>query len=840
MQMQSLLTNNPSPTSKMVEDHFDGNLCRCTGYRPILDAFQTFASDYKAENSSCKKKACWSGDIEDLCLPKTEKNKNEIKEFLQKAKTNPRDVRISKENRQWYHPVSLASVYSLILNYPNQVKKLVVGNTSIGIYKDTADADVFIYIRDVKELNFTKVQSSNVSIGSAITISKLIEFLEMTYQSQSSSYTVSHFPVIIKHLYRVANFQVRNSASWGGNIMLGHNYNNFPSDIYTVMMGAGASVTVGNASNGSQTSYSLDNFPQQSMENKVLISIEIPFAQQNEYMKTYKVSERHENSHAFVNASLRMCVNSSSQVTQQPTLAFGGIQNHVVRATQTEQYLVGKTLTSQNTLTSACNLLLSELVPNSEPGDVQYRSQLPISFFYKFYLSLLPSIPSNLQSAANAYERPVSTGKFTYDDDPIEYPVSEYMPKLDAILQTSGEAAYTDDTPKIQGTLFACFVTSTQGSASISSIDTSVALSMPGVVDFVSAADIPGQNDIDTNVGVPPQYVEPLFASSSVIYYGQPIGLIIADSQLHAEDAAKFVKVNYTNIQTPIITIDDAIENNSYFPNSGPFLNVDPITSGDVSTGFANSDQVFEGSIESPSQYHFHMETQQCIVIPNENEKLTVHISTQWPKSVQDLIARVLNIPLSQITVGLKRTGGGYGAKILRSGLIGAAASVAAYKLNRPIRLILTLNQNMEIIGKRHPYVTKYKIGVLNSGKVQALQLTYYSNGGATYDGTFGSMNMALTTSDNTYYFPNFEATGKCCRTNLPTNTYTRAPGCLPAIYVAEAVMSETAEKLGMDSDAFRQMNFYTQGQTTPAGSVLTCKFFFLQTLFIIILQVKF
>jgi len=605
--------------------------------------------------------------------------------------------------------------------------------------------------------------------------------------------------------------------------MLAHDYDDFPSDIFTVMMGAGVTVTVGDASTGSQSTYSCSDFLNVDMSTKVLISMFLPFGVQQETLETYKVSERHENAHAYVNASLRMTVNPSTLIVSgTPTLAFGGIRSHACRASQTESYLVGKNIGDQNTLTSACNLLLSELIPDAGPGNTKYRSQLPIHFFYKFYLSLLPSLPSSLTSAATPFERPISVGHITYDTDPIEYPVSEYMPKLDAILQTSGEAHYCDDTPVVQGTLYAAFVTSTQGSADIQSIDASVALEMPGVVDFVSASDIPGENNVDTNVGVPPAYVEPLFASTSVIYYGQPIGLIVADTQAHADEAAKFVAVKYTNIQTPIITIQQAIAAGSFFPEPNPALTVNSVVSGDVTTGFANSDQVFEGFVESPSQYHFHMETHQCVVAPEEDGRLMMHISTQWPASVQSLISRVLGMPQSHINVGVKRTGGGYGAKILRSGIVGCAASVAAHKLNRPIRLIMNLNQNMETQGKRHPYLTTYKIGVMNSGKVQALQLNYYSNGGATYDGTIGSMNMALETADNTYYFPNFSASGKCCRTNLPTNTYTRAPGCLPAIYVAETVMTETAIKMGMNVDQFREMNFYTQGQQTPVGSVLT------------------
>lgn len=131
----------------------------------------------------------------------------------------------------------------------------------------------------------------------------------------------------------------------------------------------------------------------------------------------------------------------------------------------------------------------------------------------------------------------------------------------------------------------------------------------------------------------------------------------------------------------------------------------------------------------------------------------------------------------------------------------------------------MSLNTNMELQGKRHEYLCEYEAGVNSDGKFQAVQFTLYSNGGATYDGTFGAMNMAMTTTDNAYYFPNFSTKGVCCRTNLPTNTYMRAPGCAPAIFFVEHVMERASQLLGMDPDTVRQTNFYQQGQVTPYGT---------------------
>ena len=599
-------------------------------------------------------------------------------------------------------------------------------------------------------------------------------------------------------------------------------------------MGIGATLTIGDALTGLSSTYDIPSFLTLNMLTKVIISLTIPFTSSGQTINGYKVSLRHENSHSYVNAVMNISVNASQIVTGNPIIAYGGVASFAQRAAQTELYLIGKSLTDINTLNTACNILMSEMVVNPEPGNIDYRSSLITSFFYKHYLSLLlPNIPSNIVSAATQYDRPVSKGTYSYSDDPIEYPVSEYIPKVDGILQTSGEATYTDDLLPSNGSLFASFVMSENGSAEIESIDAKEALLMPGVVDFVSAKDVPGQNTCNTTAGIPSEYNEEIFATSNVLYYGQSIGLIIADTQRHADDAAKHVKITYKNSQTPILTIPDAISKNSFFPNANPALTVEVVQSGNVQDGFASSSSVYEGEIFAPSQYHFHMETHSCLVHPEEGGKYSILISTQWPAIVQQTVATALGISSNNITVSTKRVGGGYGGKITRSAIVACAASVAARKLGRPIRLIMSLNSNMQLQGKRHEFLCVYKVGVNSSNKLQALQLEYYANGGSTYDGSVTTINMALTTADNVYYIPNFYATGKACRTNLPANTYMRAPGCLPAIYFIEQIMERLSHELNVDPDTLRQLNFYSQGQTTPYGTPLPCSSSLLFYLFI-------
>lgn len=117
-----------------------------------------------------------------------------------------------------------------------------------------------------------------------------------------------------------------------------------------------------------------------------------------------------------------------------------------------------------------------------------------------------------------------------------------------------------------------------------------------------------------------------------------------------------------------------------------------------------------QGEFEVGSQYHFHMETQSCIVRPVENGGYEVRSATQWLGSVQDTVAKALGVDNNKVDVIVKRLGGGYGGKIFKPRNVAAAAAVAASALRRPIRIVLDLQTNMEMLGKRCPYLFQYSV----------------------------------------------------------------------------------------------------------------------------------
>lgn len=412
-----------------------------------------------------------------------------------------------------------------------------------------------IDISQIPQLNQATISQTNGAfIGAAVTQTNCISLLK-TWSSQFESYKVKHFLAMIDHWQHVANTPVRNVACWFGSVALEHYYG-FTSDIALFLIAAEAVLTIIDAKSQQTTYVKVEEFVQQSYNftGKVCLGVSIPLLVPGDSFKSYKITLRHVNSHAIVNAAFKISTYSNGLVDGQPVFVYGGIADRAVRMTQAEQAIQGKIL-NQTTLQSICSILDKEVTPTPGPGKVAYRRSLITSLFFKFFVSCLMSIPSSLGSLVPSfYKRPASSGAEYFKTDPKEFPINKPIPKLAGKLQTSGTAVYTDDEKVPEGTLIAACVTATVSNGTISQIDASAALKAPGVVAFYCAKDIPKtQNTLDFYYETGASNL--VFADQVVEYYGQNLGIIVADTKMHAESATKLVKVTYANFKKPILTI---------------------------------------------------------------------------------------------------------------------------------------------------------------------------------------------------------------------------------------------------------------------------------------------
>ncbi|XP_028411480.1 xanthine dehydrogenase-like [Dendronephthya gigantea] len=266
---------------------------------------------------------------------------------------------------------------------------------------------------------------------------------------------------------------------------------------------------------------------------------------------------RHQNAHAYANAGFKVTMDSTYIIKGIPSLMFGGVKLSPFRASGTQQYLSGKNILDSETLKGCMNALDKEMIPESTPltASAEYRKSLALSLFYKFYLSLLgDKASSRVISAAVPYVRPISSGQQSFGTTPSEFPLTQPMMKTTAKLQASGEAQYTDDIPRQEDEIYGAFVTTTQGNCKLSNVDVSEVLKLPGVLKYISAKDIPGENDFVPDI----KGKEKLFCECDVEYAGQAVGMIIAMSQSLADEAAEKVKITYSDCKKPIISIQDA------------------------------------------------------------------------------------------------------------------------------------------------------------------------------------------------------------------------------------------------------------------------------------------
>lgn len=217
-----------------------------------------------------------------------------------------------------------------------------------------------------------------------------------------------------------------------------------------------------------------------------------------------------------------------------------------------------------------------------------------------------------------------------------------------------------------------------------------------------------------------------------------------------------------------------------------------------------NGTKTIKGRYECGGQYHYYMEPQSVVVIPSENG-LDVHASTQWMDVTQVAIAAALNIQENQIMVIVKRLGGGYGGKITRAALPACAASLAAYKLQRPVRMVLSMETNMEIIGKRFPCIGDYEVEVDDDGRIQHLNNEFWQDFGCSLNESviFLTAKWFLNCYDTKFWNWNSWAV----RTNSASNTYCRAPGILEGVSMVENIMEHISHATGLSPIQVRLNN---------------------------------
>nr|VFJ64453.1 MAG: xanthine dehydrogenase large subunit [Candidatus Kentron sp. FW] len=380
------------------------------------------------------------------------------------------------------------------------------------------------------------------------------------------------------------------------------------------------------------------------------------------------------------------------------------------------------------------------------------------------------------------------------------------MKNIDTVLHARGESRFSDDIPVAGDTLYAAVFASPIAHGNITGLDISPARHVRGVHGVFTADDIPGRNQIGGIISD-----QPLLAREKVGYIGEPIAVVVADSGEIARAAARKIAVEFRQLPA----IFDAREAHA---RGELIVPVRGFSSGNIHEAWSKCDVVVEGTTETGGQEHLYLETQRALAQPTEDGGLKLVCATQSPNTVQSVIARVLGLAMHRIEVDIPRLGGGFGGKEEQATPWAAIAALAAFKLKRSVKLVLYRQEDMCMTGKRHPYCSDFKLGLTRAGKILAYQVTFYQNAGAVADLSPPVLDRSLFHATNSYFIPNVEATGFCCRTNLPPNTAFRGFGTPQAVFVMESAIFKAAQALGVEPSLIQKKNLLQEGDRLPYG----------------------
>ncbi len=383
--------------------------------------------------------------------------------------------------------------------------------------------------------------------------------------------------------------------------------------------------------------------------------------------------------------------------------------------------------------------------------------------------------------------------------------------RVDAGEKAAGLTRYLADMD-FPGLLHARLLRSTRARARIRRLDLPA---LPAGTFAFDHRDVPGRNRVPL---IRDDW--PAFAGDRVDYIGEVILLLVGPAReelLRLHDA---IRVEYEDL-APAFTPDEAAE-----LRDGPIFGADnlyadhTVVKGDPDAAFARAARVVEESFRTGFQEHVYLEPQSMLA-DWEDGRVVLRGSLQCPFYVRHAAATVLGLPEEEVRVVQAPTGGAFGGKEDYPEVIGAPLAVAAWKLRRPVRLVLDRPEDLAFTTKRHPAELRYRTGLDGAGAIIAMEIDIRLNGGA-HEGYSGVvLQRAMFTSTNVYDLPNVRVRGRVYATNLPPTGAFRGFGAPQVIFGLETHLRHVARELGIPPLDFKRRHFLAQGSATVTGGTI-------------------
>ena len=378
-----------------------------------------------------------------------------------------------------------------------------------------------------------------------------------------------------------------------------------------------------------------------------------------------------------------------------------------------------------------------------------------------------------------------------------------------AALHVQGSAPYIDDLREPEGMLHLAPGYAKDGAkGKIKSVDLSAVKAHPGVVAVFTARDIPGVNDVSPSIGG-----DPILADGEIIFHGQVVFAVAAETRDAARRAARLAKIEIA-AETPALTVDDAVA-----MGTADVLPPYAYGRGNVEQALKKAARVVEESFLVGGQEHFYLEGQIAAAYPEEAGAVLVLSSTQHPTEVQHLVAKMLGVSDAKVTCECRRMGGGFGGKESQAAQWAALCALTVHMTGRPAKCRLDRDDDMIMTGKRHDMRVNYKAGFDKTGRLSAVDVTFLSRCGCSADLSQGVNDRTMFHADNAYFYPAVNIASRRLFTNTVSNTAFRGFGGPQGMVFSERMMEAIAISLGLDPLDVRKRNLYGRDRdVTPYG----------------------
>ncbi|MFO0664621.1 MAG: xanthine dehydrogenase molybdopterin binding subunit [Polyangiaceae bacterium] len=761
------LGSTDAERKRKVGDQLNGNLCRCTGYRPIREAMM---------DALARKKTA-GADLFQLRL---------------KRAADPLPPLTYEHGEQTFlRPTTLRELLALRSQFPKA--ELVCGATEIGVYinkKGTSYATL-ISTEAVRELTAITKTDEAFTIGGAASLTAVEEAL------------AGEYPMIDKMLWVFASRQIRSRASIAGNIVTASPIGDTPP----LLLALDADVVLESV-HGKRVVAIADFFTGYRKSvlgaDEVVTAIVLPRGKGKAHTRlsdSYKVSKRRELDISIAAAAFVVDLDENGIVVHA-RLAYGGVAATPARAKKAETHLVGKPW-NEATMLSTCAVLREEFTPLSDVrSGKDFRVGLVATLFEKFFRG----------DRSEAQDTPIVFDDANPDDVLVVVERPRGLKHESARGHVTGGARYVDDESRRRPMLEMWPVLSKVAAGKLVRVDTEAASNMPGVHCILTAKDIPGDNDIGAV-----RKDEPLLAEGDIRFHGQMIAMVVAGSYEEAKRAAEKVVVEVEEAPA-ILGIAEAIAKESF--HTQPHV----IARGDVAAALAVAPHRVQGVFECGGQEHFYLESQAAWAEWGDDDDVFVSSSTQHPSEIQAVISHVMHVPRNKVTVQAPRMGGGFGGKETQGNGFAALAVLAAKKTRKPVRVQLDRDIDMTVTGKRHPFHFRYEAGFENDGRIKAARVFVVNDGGYALDLSESICDRALFHLDNAYFIPNVHFEGRVAKTNAVSHTAFRGFGGPQGMLAMEEILDRIARTLGIRPEVVRERNLYRgtgETNTTHYGQAL-------------------